>query len=133
MVMLDTNICIYILKERPAYLLEKFIAAESLHISSIVYAELWSGIEKSGAKSRPARQGQLQYFLSLLKIKVWDEAAALAYAKHHTVLQKRGCMIGNMDLLIAAHAVSLNATLVTNNEREFSRVTGLSLENWVNP
>lgn len=130
MIMLDTNICIYVLKERPESVLAKFQQHDDLHLSTIVYAELWSGIEKSPAKTRKERENQLLYFLSMLMVHVWDENAARAYACIHTDLQARGLMIGNMDLLIAAHAKSLGATLVTNNEREFARVEGLKLENW---
>jgi tRNA(fMet)-specific endonuclease VapC len=131
MIMLDTNICIYVLKKRPPTVLERFSAHKTLHISSIVYAELCSGIEKSPAKNRPEREQQLAYFLSLLNIHAWDEAAGDVYAKLHTELQRTGQMIGNMDLLIAAHAKSLDATLVSNNLKEFSRIAGLKLENWV--
>ena len=131
MMMLDTNICIYVLKEHPESVLAKFQQHDELHLSAIVYAELWSGIEKSPAKNRKERESQLLYFLSMLTVHDWDEAAARAYAKLHTQLQAKGQMIGNMDLLIAAHAQSLGATLVTNNAREFARVDGLKLENWV--
>ena len=131
MIMLDTNICIYVLKERPLHVLQKFEQHDSLHISAIVYAELWSGVEKSPKKTKAARDTQLKQFLSLLTVHDWDDAAAKAYATTHTQLQKKGQMIGNMDLLIAAHAKSLDSTLVTNNTREFARVEGLKLENWV--
>ncbi|MEZ5477283.1 MAG: type II toxin-antitoxin system VapC family toxin [Thiolinea sp.] len=128
--MLDTNICIYVLKEHPEQVLARFQQHENLHLSRIVYAELWSGIEKSPAKTRQARESQLLSFLSLLTVHDWDENAARVYARLHTDLQARGLMIGNMDLLIAAHAKSLKATLVTNNEREFGRIEGLKVENW---
>ena len=131
MIMLDTNICIYVLKARPVSVLEKFEAQEAMHLSSIVYAELWSGIEKSPKKARGEREDQLIRFLSMLTLHDWDEAAAREYARLHTQLQKNGQMIGNMDLLIAAHAASMGATVVTNNVREFSRIEGLSFENWV--
>ena len=131
MMMLDTNICIYVLKERPESMLERFQQHEELHLSAVVYAELWSGIEKSPAKTRKARESQLLYFLSMLTVHDWDEAAARTYAKLHTTLQQGGQMIGNMDLLISAHASSLGATLVTNHTREFARIEGLTLENWV--
>lgn len=131
MIMLDTNICIYVLKERPIQVLAKFQEHEQLHISAVVYAELWSGIEKSPPKTRSAREQQLNHFLSLLAVHDWDERAGHSYARIHTQLQKNGEMIGNMDLLIAAHAHSLDATLVTNNVREFSRIDSLKLENWV--
>ena len=131
MVMLDTNICIYVLKEHPVSVLKSFEAAESLHISSIVYAELWSGIEQSPEKLKAARAEELHQFLSFLKIHKWDTRAAKEYAKQFSCLKKQGLMIGNMDLLIASHAKSLNAILVTNNVREFQRIKGLRVENWV--
>ncbi len=131
MIMLDTNICIYVLKERPASVLKAFEAVESLHISSIVYAELCSGIEQSPAKSQTERKKQLIQFLSLLTTHDWGELAAEEYARLYVQLKQKGRMIGNMDLLIAAHAKSLEATLVTNNTKEFERVEGLKIENWV--
>ena len=131
MIMLDTNICIYVLKERPESVLKTFEVTDDLHISSIVYAELWSGIEKSPKKIKDGRKEELLEFLSLITVQNWDESAGQEYAKIHTFLQKNGMMIGNMDLLIASHACSLNATLVTNNIREFERVEGLRIENWV--
>jgi len=130
MVMLDTNICIYVLKEHPSSVLNAFETAKDLHISSIVYAELWSGIEKSPKKLKTERKDELSQFLSLLTVHSWDKSAAKEYAKQHTYLKNKGMMIGNMDLLIASHAKSLNALLVTNNIREFERVKGLSVENW---
>ena len=131
MIMLDTNICIYILKEHPVSVLKAFESAKTLHISSIVYAELWSGIEKSPQKIKAARTEELVQFLSLLIVQSWDKEAAKEYAKQHTYLKNKGMMIGNMDLLIASHAKSLDAILVTNNMREFERVKGLHVENWV--
>jgi len=131
MVMLDTNICIYVLKAHPMSVLKKFESVQDLHISSIVYAELWSGIEKSPTKVKALRKNELLAFLSLLIIHNWDKEAAKEYAKQHTELKKQGMMIGNMDLLIASHAKSLDATLVTNNIHEFERIKGLAVENWI--
>lgn len=130
MIMLDTNICIYVLKERPVKVLKAFEATDNIHISSIVYAELWSGIEKSPLKIKDERKEELLEFLSLLTVQSWDESAGREYAKQHTYLKKNGIMIGNMDLLIASHAKSLKATLVTNNTHEFARIEGLKIENW---
>ena len=103
---------------------------ESLHISSIVYSELWLGIENSPAKLQNQRKEQLIQFLSLLTTHKWDESAGEEYARLYVKLKRKGMMIGNMDLLIASHAKSLGATLVTNNTKEFERVEGLQLENW---
>ena len=130
MIMLDTNICIYVLKERPIIVLKTFEATDNIHISSIVYAELWSSIEKSPLKIKGERKEELLEFLSLITIQSWDESAGREYAKQHTYLKKNGIMIGNMDLLIASHARSLNATLITNNVHEFERVERLKIENW---
>ena len=131
MIMLDTNICIYVLKERPASVLKAFESVESLHISSIVYSELWGGIENSSVKLQDERREQLIQFLSLLTTHDWDEPAGEEYARLYIQLKRKGMMIGNMDLLIASHAKSLGATLVTNNTKEFERVEGLQLENWI--
>ena len=131
MVMLDTNICVYILKKHPPYLLEKFNHIQEIHISAIVYAELCSGVTLSPEHLQTARQIQLQEFIALTTLHSWDEKAAVVYADIRADLKAKGTPIGNMDLLIAAHALSLNATLVTNNIREFERVPDLKLENWV--
>ena len=131
MVMLDTNICVYILKKHPLYLLEKFNQSEEIHVSAIVYAELCSGVTLSHEHLRAARQSQLQEFIALTTLHSWDEKAAVVYANIRADLKNKGTPIGNMDMLIAAHALSLNATLVTNNLREFERVSDLKLENWV--
>jgi len=131
MFMLDTNICIYVLKERPITVLKAFESTDNIHISSIVYAELWSGIEKSPLKIKDKRKEELLDFLSLITTQSWDESAGREYAKQHTYLKNNGMMIGNMDLLIASHARSLKATLITNNVHEFERIEGLKVENWV--
>jgi tRNA(fMet)-specific endonuclease VapC len=131
MLMLDTNICVYILKKHPLYLLEKFNQSEKIHISAIVYAELCSGITLSPEHLQAARKNQLQEFITLTTLQNWDEKAAVTYANIRADLKIKGTPIGNMDMLIAAHALSLNATLVTNNLREFERVVDLKLENWV--
>ena len=130
MIMLDTNICIYILKKHPVYIEEKFKTIETVHISSIVYAELQYGIEYGSKRLRAAREKQLNQFLALLTIHDWDKRAAEQYGKINAFLRKKGMMIGNMDMLIAAHALSLKATLVTNNGREFQRIPDLMVENW---
>ena len=131
MVMLDTNICVYILKKHPLYLLERFNQSIEIHISAIVYAELCSGVTLSPEHLQSARQNQLQEFIALTTLHSWDEKAAVVYARIRADLKAKGTPIGNMDMLIAAHALSLNATLVTNNLREFERVPDLKLENWI--
>jgi tRNA(fMet)-specific endonuclease VapC len=128
--MLDTNICSYILRCRPQKVKEHFdrIGPDSIAISSVVLAELYFG-----AISHPQAKGllrQIEDFRSRLDVISWDDDAAMHYGEIRACLQKAGKPIGNMDLMIAAHARSLGATLVTNNLREFERVDGLTTENW---
>lgn len=130
MIMLDTNICIYILKDQPDHIRQKLNELESAHISAIVYSELCYGIENSPTGLQAARRKQLNAFLALLTTHPWDKQAAAQYGKMRAYLRKNGAMIGNMDLLIAAHALSLDATLVTNNLSDFKRIPNLKLENW---
>lgn len=131
MVMLDTNICIYILKNSPPKAKARLKTESQVSISAVVYAELCFGIEQSKAHLQAKRQEQLAQFVSLLKVAPWDEVAAIHYGNIRADLQRQGLPIGNMDMLIAAHARSLNETLVSNNLREFERVAGLRLENWI--
>lgn len=129
MILLDTNICIYIINQRPPAVLARFrnyILGE-IGVSSIVAAELSYGVAKTGSARN---QTALEMFLAPLEILPFDDASVWAYGKLRAELEKKGQPIGSMDTLIAAHALSLNATLVTNNVREFSRVDGLRLENW---
>lgn len=127
--LLDTNICIYIINERPKRVRERFrrLAASEVGISSVTVAELAFGVAKSGSvRNRSA----LQAFLVPLEVAPFDLAAALAYGDTRADLERRGQPIDPLDLQIAAHALSLNAILVTNNEREFRKVAGLTLDNW---
>lgn len=128
--MLDTNICIYAIKNRPANVLAALRTHESagIGISSISAAELYFGVRKSGsAKNLMA----LQHFLEPLEIADFDLAAAQAYGDLRDALEATGTPIGPLDTQIAAHAFSLGVCLVSNNTREFARVPGLKLENWV--
>jgi len=129
--MLDTNICIYVLKTHSGKILDKFNATKELTISSIVYAELLYGIELSHRKLQKERSEQLRRFFQYLIIAPWDEPAAKHYSDIRGILKKNGKMIGNMDLLIGAHARSLDSDLVTNNTKEFKRIPHLRLQNWV--
>ena len=131
MFMLDTNICIYVLKNHSDKLRHKFNATQGLGISTIVYAELCYGIENSDSPKKAQRWQQLELFTQNLNITDWSKEAAKHYGSIRAVLKQQGTLIGNNDLLIAAHALSLNAILVTNNVREFNRVPDLSVENWV--
>lgn len=131
MVMLDTNICVYILKRRPIEVLSKFKTTQNIAISTIVYGELCYGVTHSPKSLQARRKDELIQFISLLQVVDWSQNAAEEYALIRADLQQKGTPIGNMDLLIAAHAKSLNAVLVTNNLKEFKRVAGLTCENWV--
>lgn len=131
MYMLDTNICIYVIKQRPPKLLEKFneIERNSLCVSVVTFAELQYGVERSARKRR--NQAVLNDFVSLVEVLAWDPDAARKYGKIRSELDARGTPIGNMDLLIAAHAMSRDCVLVSNNLREFRRIRHLKYENWV--
>ena len=133
MFMLDTNICSYIMKMHPVAALEKFEAAEESHtplvVSIIVYAELLYGVEK--ASSKRVNSHSLSAFMERLKILDWDAGAAKEYAKLRHYLTSKGKPIGNMDMMIAAHALSQRAVLVTNNARHFNPVPKLKTINWV--
>ena len=128
--LLDTNICIYIINERPIQVMARFRQERigDIGVSSLTAAELAYGVEKSGS----ARNIQaLDKFLAPLEIAAFDEAAFRHCGRLRADLERRGQPIGSMDMLIAAHALALDAILVTNNTREFERVTGLRLDNWV--
>ena len=128
--LLDTNICIYIIKQQPATVLRRFLEHQvgDIGISSITLAELRFGIAKSVQQERNA--AALDQFIIPLEIVPFDERAALLYGEIRAYLEKRGTPIGSMDLLIAAHALSLRVTLVTNNSREFDRVPSLTCVDW---
>ena len=129
--MLDTNMCIYVLKNHSDKLRHKFKAIKNICISSITYGELCFGIENGDNGIRNERWKQLDLFTQRLLIEAWDEDAAKHYGSIRALLKKQGTPIGNNDLLIASHARSINAVMVTNNVREFNRVPDLSVENWV--
>jgi len=128
---LDTNICIYIIKKKPSSVFQNFrrLKPGSVVISSITLAELEFGVKNS---SRPDQNSlALRQFLVPLDIVDFDSEAAIEYGSVRANLEKAGNPIGALDNLIAAHAKSLDCILVTNNEREFTRVSGLKVENWV--
>jgi tRNA(fMet)-specific endonuclease VapC len=128
--MLDTNICIYAIKHKPESVIRAFLShdPDELCISSITYAELMHGVEKSQAveKNRLA----MSLFLSPLTILEFGALAAEEYGRVRADLEKKGTPIGPMDMLIAGHAKAENLILVTNNTREFDRVEGLEVEDW---
>lgn len=127
--LLDTNTCVYILKRRPAIVLERFerVPLHSVAVSAIVVAELLHGVEKSDRRNQ--NEVQVRAFLRSLLIIDFDAEAAAHYGDIRATLERKGTPIGPLDMLIAAHARS--RTLVTNNSREFARVDGLNLENWI--
>lgn len=128
--MLDTNICIYAIKHKPEKVLEELQRHDpsDVCISAVTYAELIHGVEKSAAieKNRLA----LSLLLANIEMFDFDAKAADCYGKIRAELEKKGSPIGPLDMMIAGHALSLEFTLVTNNMKEFSRVSGLRLENW---
>ena len=128
--LLDTNICIYAINNRSDTVVERLKreGRTNLTTSTIVAAELAFGVEKS---SRSETRQQLLLFLSGLQLLPWSESAIWHYARQRRLLKEAGTPIGEMDLLIAAQALGDDLTLVTNNTREFERVQGLKLENWV--
>jgi len=129
--LLDTNICIYALKNRPPEVLHRLrtVGPSRVAISVITALELRHGAEKSRNSIETHRK--LDHFLSPISTIAFDEAAALVGAKIRAALQRKGCPIGDFDVLIAAQALSLEMVLVSNNLREFSRVPNLRYENWV--
>lgn len=128
--MLDTNICIYAIKHKPEKVFQKLksIDPKDVCISSVTYAELMHGVEKSAAveKNRLA----LALLLSNIEIPDFDTRAAEDYGKIRAALEKQGRPIGVLDMMIAAHARSRGLVVVTNNTGELSRVSELELENW---
>lgn len=129
--LLDTNICIYLIKKHPPEVLARFqqIQLRQLHISTVTLFELYYGIEKNNSQRR--NLAALENFIAPLTIVDFTLEAAKKAAMIRSALQKQGTPIGVYDVQIAAIALSLNMTLLTNNLREFERVKGLKLENWV--
>jgi tRNA(fMet)-specific endonuclease VapC len=129
-ILLDTNICIHVINARPPGVLERFRQHRmgEIGLCSVVAAELAYGVAKSGS---PRNRQALEMFLAPLIILPFDEAALWAYGDLRAELERKGTPIGALDTMIAAHALSQQSTLVTNNTREFARVPGLALENWV--
>ena len=128
--MLDTNIIAFAKNNRPEVVLERMARFDpgDLCVSAVTLAELEYGVFNS---SNPARnQLALTLFLANIDIVPFDDGAAVEYGRIRADLKRKGTPIGANDLMIAAHAKSLDVTLVTNNTREFSRVEGLALEDW---
>ena len=130
--LLDTNICIYIINEKPKKILRKFkqYPVHEFGISSITHAELQYGVEKS--KHKDTNQDALDEFLLPLTILPFHGKRLVAYyGEIRTSLESNGKTIGPFDMLIAAHAFSLDLTIISNNTKEFSRIPNLKCENWI--
>jgi tRNA(fMet)-specific endonuclease VapC len=128
--LLDTNICIYVIRKKPPQVLQKFYAHHpgEIGISVITVAELQHGVYKS-SQSEQSAKALAQFLLPLTVLDFTSEAAKI-YGEIRAQLEKQGMSIGPLDLFIAAHALQLNLTVVTNNVGEFLRVPGLRVENW---
>lgn len=128
--LLDTDICIYLIRKKPPEVLQKFrgYSVGELGLSSITVAELQYGVQKSQYPDQ--NQQALEQFLLPLVMVDFDHRAVMVYGKIRSTLEKQGTPIGSLDMLIAAQASSLNVALVTNNTREFSRVPDLKVVNW---
>lgn len=130
--LLDTNICIYIRQKRPPALAARFqrLTPGEAVISIITYGELSYGVEKS--RARTLGVSRLKELVGLLPVLELPATAGEAYGSIRASLESSGEVIGNNDLWIAAHAMAAGLILVTNNEREFRRINGLKIQNWVN-
>lgn len=131
MYLLDMNICIYIIKKKPADVLKtlKIKSKKDIYISAITIAELEFGVSKSQFPEK--NKIALIEFLSIFNILPFDDKDAVNFGIIKTDLEKKGKIIGQMDLLLAAQAKTKNLILVTNNIKEFERVEGIKIENWV--
>lgn len=123
--MLDSSACIHVLRGRAPF--DALPACKDTAVSSLVAAELWTGIEKS---NRPDKVQSLEIFLGLFRVVDFGGEDARHYAQTRADLERKGTTIGPLDLLIAAHARNLGATLITRNAREFKRVKGLKVQAW---
>jgi len=130
--LIDTNICIYIMNNRPPEVLEKFkhVSVGEVGISSISVSELHYGACKSDKIKQNIKR--LEEFLYPFEILAYDENASREYGKVRSLLEKKGQVIGPLDMLIAAHAISQKLTIITNNTKEFKRIKSLKVSNWVN-
>ena len=128
--LLDTNICIYLINERPRKVLTHFKrhSLGDIGISSITASELAFGVAKSASSKNSAA---LEAFLLPLNVVDYDAGAAMIYGDIRATLEKQGKTIGPLDMLIAATALSRQLILVTNNEKEFRRISKLKVENWL--
>ena len=130
MFLLDTNICTYLIKKRPAKVLERLMrcSPEDVALSVVTLSELAYGVSKSQAQQK--NREALELFLCPFQVLEYPAEAAFAYGHIRAELERKGMPIGGTDLMIAAHAMATGATLVSNNLKEFRRVPGLKTENW---
>jgi tRNA(fMet)-specific endonuclease VapC len=128
---LDTNICIALIRQKPDKLIKRLTSHKpgDVGISTITVAELVHGAQKSNQTDQ--NMAALDQFLLSLEVADFDQGAAVIYGQLRSHLEKQGTLIGSMDMLIAAHGLSLEAVLVTNNTREFTRVPNLKVEDWM--
>jgi len=129
--MLDTNTCIYIIKQKPSEVIERFKRTKisQIGISSITLSELLYGVSKS-SKPKQNQVALAQFIAPLVMLPYGDEAAQY-YGELRANLEKQGTPIGSLDMLIAAHALSIACTLFTNDKKEFIRIPNLKIDNWV--
>ena len=129
--LIDTNICIYIMNHHPPEVLARFreMGIGEIAVSSITVSELYYGAQKSSNKRRNLQR--VEDFLYPFDVLAYDDAASREYGRIRATLEKMGQVIGPLDMLIAAHALSRKLILVTNNINEFSRIKSLQIENWV--
>lgn len=129
--LLDTNICVALIRHKPKTLIKQLTSHKpgDVGVSTITVAELVHGAQKSSQTEQNITA--LDQFLLPLEIADFDQSAAVNYGYLCTYLESKGTLIGSMDMLIAAHALSLNVSLVTNNTREFKRVPNLKIEDWM--
>ena len=130
--LLDTNICIYIINEKPEKVLQKFeqYPVSDFGISSITHAELQYGVEKS-TNTNTNQVALDEFLLPLTILPFHGKKLVTRYGEIRTSLESKGKTIGPLDMLIAAHALSLDLTIISNNIKEFSRIPNLNCENWI--
>jgi tRNA(fMet)-specific endonuclease VapC len=128
--LLDTNICIYIIKQKPKNVIERFRQSQvsEIGVSSITLSELEYGVMKSAKPEQ--NKLALAHFIAPIEILAYDDVAAQHYGVIRAHLERQGTPIGSLDTLIAAHALSQNSVLITNNESEIKRIPNLKIENW---
>lgn len=126
---LDTNICSYILRKRPPHMVERFagLARQEVWLSAIVVAELRFGVQKLAS---PRFTSAIEAWVAGFEVRPWPVEATQKYAQIRANLEKDGCPIGGMDLMIAAHTLAEDSALITNNAKEFLRVPGLAVQEW---